>query len=281
VRIAKAKNVRTSKILNACGISSSTYYRSLEVKDDKDESDFNLIEKHFLKSNQKAGIRQLKMIIERREGLIFNKKKIARIKRKYKLETVIRRKNVYRRFAKKQQEHEVCANLLDRNFTQEKCDQVYSIDITQVKYNQKKAYIAAVKDLFTKEIVSKTVSHRIDINLTNKAIDGAIKKLSDKQKENLLIHSDQGFHFTHFSYRKKLEESGITQSMSRKGNCLDNAPIESFFGILKDHLELQGCRSIKDVEKEVTKKINYYNNERPQWGLKKMPPSEYRRHCLK
>ena len=173
------------------------------------------------------------MIIERKEGLIFNKKKIARIKKKYKLETVIRRKNVFRKFAKKQQEHEVCANLLDRNFTQEKCDQVYSIDITQVKYNQKKAYIAAVKDLYTKEIVSKTVSHRIDINLTNKAIDGAIKKLSDKQKENLLIHSDQGFHFTHFSYRKKLEENGITQSMSRKGNCLDNAPIESFFGILK------------------------------------------------
>lgn len=281
MRIAKAKKVRTSKILNACGISSSTYYRSLEIKTDKDESDFNLIEKHFLNSNKKAGIRQLKMIIERKEGLIFNKKKIARIKKKYKLETEIRRKNVFRKFAKKQQEHEVCANLLDRNFKQEKCDQVYSIDITQVKYNQKKAYIAAVKDLYTKEIVSKTVSHRIDINLTNKAIDGAIKKLSEKQKENLLIHSDQGFHFTHFSYRKKLEENGITQSMSRKGNCLDNAPIESFFGILKDHLELRGCRTIKDVEKEVTKKIDYYNNERPQWGLKKMPPSEYRRHCLK
>ena len=128
-----------------------------------------------------------------------------------------------------------------------------------------------MKDLFTKEIVSKTVSQRIDVELTNKAIDGAIKRLTDKQKKKLLIHSDQGFHFTHLSYRKKLEENGITQSMSRKGNCLDNAPIESFFGILKDHLELRECRTIKDVEKEVTKKINYYNNERPQWGLKKCP----------
>jgi len=262
-------------------LSKTVFYNQLEIKNEKDEQDFNVIEKHFLKSNGKAGIRQLKMIIERKEGLIFNKKKIARIKRKYKLETVIRRKNVYRKFAKKKQEHEVCANLLDRNFKQEKCDQVYSIDITQVKYNQRKAYIAAVKDLYTKEIVSKTVSHRIDVDLTNTAIDRAIKKLSIKQKEKLLIHSDQGFHFTHFSYRKKLEENGITQSMSRKGNCLDNAPIESFFGILKDHLELRECRTIKDVEKEVTKKVNYYNNERPQWGLKKMPPSEYRRHCLK
>lgn len=266
---------------NFFNLSKTTFYNHFEIKKDKDESDFKLIEKHFLRLNRKVGIRQLKMILERKEGVIFNKKKIARIKRKYKLETKIRRKNVFRFFAKKQQEHEICANLLDRNFGQEKCDQAYSIDITQVKYNQKKAYIAAVKDLYTKEIVAKTVSNRIDIELTNRTLDKAIKNLTEKQKKKLLIHSDQGFHFTHFSYRKKLEDNGITQSMSRKGNCLDNAPIESFFGILKDHLELRGCRTIKDVEKEVTKKINYYNNERPQWGLKKMPPSEYRRHCLK
>ena len=93
-----------------------------------------------------------------------------------------------------------------------------------------------------------------------------------------MIHSDQGFHFTHLSYRKKLEDNGITQSMSRRGNCLDNAPIESFFGTLKDHLNLKKCKSLADVKKEVTKVINYYNYKRPQIGLKKMPPKEYRRH---
>lgn len=109
-------------------------------------------------------------------------------------------------------------------------------------------------------------------------MDRALKKLSEKELEELIVHSDQGFHFTHFSFRNKLDALGVTQSMSRKGNCLDNAPIESFFGLLKDHLELNKCKDLKDVTREVTKKMKYYNEKRPQLGLKKMPPTEYRRH---
>lgn len=231
----------------------------------------------FRKHKEKVGIRQLKMLIERDSGLIVNKKKIHRIMKKYGLKTKIRRKNKYRLFAKKKQEHETFPNILARNFNQEKADTVYSTDITQINYGHKKAYVAAVKDLCTKEIVGKSVSSRIDIKLTNSAIDKALKRLESDQRKNLMIHSDQGFHFTHFSYRNKLKENGITQSMSRKGNCIDNAPIESFFGHLKDLLELKDCKNIEDIEKEVTKKINYYNHRRPQLGLKKMPPSEYRR----
>lgn len=245
---------------------------------DKDLNDFKLIEKTFLKHNKKVGIRQLKMLIEKDCGLVFNKKKIARIKRKYGLETKIRRKNKYKIFARKKQEHATFPNILARNFKQERPDLVYSTDITQINYSGKKAYLAAVKDLCTNEIVSKSISNRIDIKLTNSAIDKALKRLTRSQKERLIIHSDQGFHFTHFSYRLKLEKNGVTQSMSRKGNCIDNAPIESFFGHLKDLLELKACKNLDDVKKEVTSKINYYNHRRPQLGLKKMPPSEYRRH---
>ena len=147
-----------------------------------------------------------------------------------------------------------------------------------LKYSHKKAYMAAVKDLGTKEIVGFNVSNRIDLDLNNIAMDNALKNLSLDKRENLIIHSDQGFHYTHVSFRKKLNEQGISQSMSRKGNCIDNAPIESFFGLIKDHLELKECKNIKDVKKEVTKKISYYNQERPQLGLKKMPPNKYRRH---
>lgn len=217
------------------------------------------------------------MHIERETGLVFNKKKIARIKRKFNLTTVIRRRNKYRSFAKKKQEHETFPNLLSRKFKQQSADKVYSTDITQINYGAKKAYIAAVKDLCTKEIVGKSVSNRIDINLTNSAIDKALKRLTVEEKKKLMIHSDQGMHFTHISYRRKLEENGVTQSMSRKGNCIDNAPIESFFGHLKDLIDLKECKNIQDVKNEVTKKINYYNHRRPQLGLKKMPPSEYRR----
>jgi len=224
-----------------------------------------------------VGIRQLKMIIERDFQIKLNHKKIGRIKKKYGLETLIRRKNKYRLFAKKKHEHESCANLLDQNFNVTRADQVYSTDITTFKYRGKKGYLAAVKDLYTKEIVGYEVSNRIDLEVAHKAVDKALSKLGDN-KEGLIVHSDQGFHYTHLSYRKKLDDEGVVQSMSRKGNCLDNAPIESFFGLIKDHLELRDCKNIEDVRKEVTRKINYYNCIRPQVGLKKMPPSEYRRH---
>lgn len=210
----------------------------------------------------------------------MNHKKISRLKKKYGLITKIRRKNKYRQFAKKKLEHATCANLLDRNFQGLEADQVYSTDITTINHHGKKAYVAVVKDLGTKEIVGKSVSQRIDITLTNTAMKKALARLTPAQHNRLMVHSDQGFHFTHFSFRNLLESLGITQSMSRKGNCLDNAPVESFFGLLKDHLELEGCKTIQDVEKEVTRAINYYNNERPQLGLNKMPPTEYRRHLL-
>jgi len=245
---------------------------------ERDNEDVALIKKYFNRSNSKDGIRQLAMVIEREESLILNKKKIARLKRKYGLITRIRQKNKYRQFAKKKQEHETHPNLLERNFKGLNADQVYVTDITTLKYQGKKAYFAAVKDLGTKDIIGYCVSNRIDTDLTNKAMRDALKRLSANKKKKLVVHSDQGFHFTHFSFRNLLEDEGVTQSMSRKGNCLDNAPMESFFGLIKDHLELKDCKTIEDVEKEVTRKVDYYNRKRPQSGLKKMPPSEYRRH---
>ena len=131
----------------------------------RDLEDLKTLKKYHEKSKHKDGIRQLEMIIPREEGIIMNHKKIARLKRKYKLITRIRVKNKYRYFAKKKQEHEVCPNLLERNFKDLKADQVYSTDITTLKYNGKKAYFAAVKDLETKEIVGSSVSSRIDIQL--------------------------------------------------------------------------------------------------------------------
>lgn len=266
-------------ICRELGIGKSSIYRKT-ISNPTKENELSLLSKHFHKHKGKVGIRQLKMILERSEGLIMNHKKIARLKKKYGLITQIRRKNKYRQFAKKKLEHATCANLLDRNFKGLYADQVYVTDITTLNYHGKKAYVAVVKDLGTKEVVGKSVSHRIDISLTNSAMLKALRKLKPEQKEKLMVHSDQGFHFTHFSYRNILLECGVTQSMSRKGNCLDNAPVESFFGLMKDHLDLTGCKTIEEVEKEVTRVINYYNKERPQLGLSKMPPTEYRRHLV-
>lgn len=274
----KYPDIRIRQLCLSLGISKTAYYKPSTRMKERDSEDLVLIEKHFNRSKHKNGVRQLAMMIETHEGLILNPKKIARIKKKYGLVTKIRMKNKYRYFAKKKAEHETCPNILERNFKGLKADQVYSTDVTTLKYEGKRAYFAAVKDLETREIVGKAVSSRIDVELTNAAMEDALSKLSARKRSELIVHSDQGFNFTHISFRALLSENGVLQSMSRKGNCLDNAPIESFFGLIKDHLDLKNCVTIEDVKKEVTKKVDYYNNERPQAVLKKMPPSEYRRH---
>ena len=245
---------------------------------ERDAVDLSIVKKHFEKSKHRDGIRQLEMVIPIEVDLIMNHKKIARLKKKYDLVTVIRVPNKYRRFAKKKHEHDTCPNLLEREFKNLKADQVYSTDITTLKFKGKKAYFAAVKDLETREIVGLSVSNRMDIKLTNTAMKNALMRLSPRKRSGLMVHSDQGFHFTHISFRSLLERNGVLQSMSRRGNCLDNAPIESFFGLIKDHLDLRNCTTINDVENQVTKAVDYYNNERPQSNLKKMPPTKYRRH---
>ena len=273
-------NLRCAPILKEFEISKSSFYRySSKPLHDKDYADYLLIKNIFEKRKSRVGIRQIKMILEREKSIIMNEKKIARIKKKYGLVTKIRRKNKFKFCIKKHQEHKSVSNKLDRQFGVSEPDKVYSTDITQLNYGQsQKAYLAAFKDLCTKEIISYEVSSRMSLNLTNTATDRALKNI--QQNSRLMVHSDQGMHFTHVSFRKKLKEMNIEQSMSRKGNCLDNAPIESFFGLIKDHLDLKQCTSIEEVKKMVTKEIKYYNNERPQLGLKKMPPTEYRRHLI-
>lgn len=283
--IAKANELNFSfsiiKICKKLKVSRSGFYKSQanSVTVDKDQVSYEFIQEIFEEKKEKVGIRQIQMLLYIRYGLTMNKKKIARIKRKFHLVTMIRRKNVYKKLAKKIHEHKACPNLLKREFKRTSADEVYSTDITQLNYGEgRKAYLAVFKDLGTKEIVSAELSKRMDINLVTNALDKALIKLDTLKCNQLMIHSDQGFHFTHFKYRRRLEENGITQSMSRKGNCIDNSPVESFFGYLKDHIEVKKCFSFEELKKNVTSEIEYYNNERPMWDLKKMPPSLYRRH---
>ena len=245
---------------------------------ERDEEKFKLLKKYFESSRRKDGIRQLKMRIERAEGIVMSRKTIARLKKKYGLITEIRKQSRYRFVNKTAHEHAVAKNILDRNFNNVNADEVYLTDITELKYKNGKAYFAAVKDLGTKEIVGSAISKRVDLELSNTAMKEALIDLPEIAKKSLIVHSDQGVNYTHYSFRNMLSKEKITQSMSRKGNCLDNAPMESFFGLIKDHLELKSCQTIEDVKKEVTRVVDYYNKERPQLGLKKMTPMEYRRH---
>lgn len=174
-------------------------------------------------------------------------------------------------------QHKVMPNRLKQNFNTNKSDRLYSTDITYLSYNGgERAYLSAVKDLGTKEIVHHRISKRMDINLVTMGLADFLKTIPQSKRRKMIIHSDQGGHYTSQFYRRILKISGVKQSMSRRGNCLDNAPIESFFGHFKDESEYKNCKSFEELKNEVDKYINYYNNERPQWGLKGKTPAEYR-----
>lgn len=269
------------QISQATQIAKSSCYYKMKHKDDKslkDKEIYELIKYIFDIKHQKAGIRTIAMILRNKFGMTVNLKKIARIKREYGLITKIRKKNPYNIALKIGLEHRTVPNLLQQNFKTKQPDKVYSADISYLIYRGgQRAYLSATKDLATKEIVDFNVSRSLDLNATYGRFYDFLK---NKNCKNLIIHSDQGWHYTHPLYVNKLKELGVTQSMSRKGNCLDNAPIESFFGHLKDEVDLKSCQTFEEVKIKVENYIYYYNNERYQWNLNKMTPAERRCHLL-
>lgn len=282
---AKTKNnqLNVARTCRLFKVNRSSYYRYFSKLScvDKDFKDAQIISEIFYERKEKVGIRQIQMLIMKEYGVTMNLKKIYRIKRKYNLITKIRRKNKFSFFAKKTHEHKSVPNIVQRQFNVQEPDLVYTTDITQFNLmGGKKVYLAAIKDLGTKEIKSFRLSKNVNTYFTEQVLKEALDRVPVEKKKNLIVNSDQGFHFTHINFRQALKDAGSTQSMSRIGNCLDNAPIESFFGYLKDHVEANRYTSFEELNTQVTKEINYYNNERPQWNLKKMPPTEYRRHLL-
>lgn len=194
----------------------------------------------------------------------------------YDLKTSIRRRNKYRFNSAASYEHKVCKNHLARDFHPKTSDVVYSTDITYLNYGEGKAYLSAVKDLGTKEILNYRLSRSLTLPLVMDGVEEMLGRLPKSKRKRLIIHSDQGLHYTSHPYRSLLKKYGVIQSMSRRGNCLDNSPIESFFGHMKDELELRDCKTFKDLADKMDRYIDYYNNERPQWGLKGKTPAECR-----
>lgn len=231
-----------------------------------------LVEKIFFKNKGKFGNRRLKMELSRKHYTVMSLNKIKRIKKKLGLMTTIRKASKWRAAFKKGEEHKVAPNLVQRNFSPSKELVVLSTDITELRYEfGKKAYLSAIKNLRTKEIVCFKVLQSPTLELVLSGVSELLKKLQD---QDVIVHSDQGTQYTSGDYRRMLIDHGVRQSMSRKGNCLDNSPIESFFGHLKDEVDLKVCKNFKEVEKMITKYMNYYNNDRPQWGLKQKTPAE-------
>lgn len=265
-------------------MTKSGYYKWLKNSDKpaKDYEDYLVIKEIFEKGRSKLGWRSIQMRLLRDKQIVMNHKKIQRIMKKYHLFARIRRINPYKQIMKKSQEHRTCDNLLNRHFGQIVPFRFFCTDITYLPYNQRMAYLSVVKDIASGEVVSWNLSQHIDMDIVMTTIVNMRKNpiFQTISLKDILIHSDQGVHYTHPDYIRAIKELGMVQSMSRKGNCIDNAPIESFFGHLKDELEFKGCKTFEELQIITTEQMEYHNNERYQWDLKKMTPVGYRNHLL-
>lgn len=191
--------------------------------------------------------------------------------------TRIRQRNPYKGISANAKVHRHIPNLLNRDFIHPVINRAYSTDMTYLFYGKcEKAFLSATKDLATNEIVSYNLMRSPTILKFVDEFRELLKKLPEEDRKQLIIHSDQGYQYTHPSFVNLLSEFNVRQSMSRKGNCLDNAPIESFFGHFKDLINVKTCKSFEEVQAEVDKMMKYYNCDRPQKGLNKKPPAIYR-----
>ena len=221
------------------------------------------------------------MTLEKEFNIKYNLKRIRRIMKKYKIICPIRKANPYRRMMKATKEHRTLSNLLNREFKQYTPYKVLLTDITYLFYGKgQKAYLSTIKDASTNEILAYHVSKNIDLSIAIQTLIKLKNNPNFRLVENALIHSDQGVHYTSPTFQNKVKELGLLQSMSRRGNCWDNAPQESFFGHFKDETNIKKCNTFEELEREIDDYMDYYNNYRYQWNLKKMSPVEYRQHLL-
>ena len=170
-------------------------------------------------------------------------------------------------------------NELNREFRAEKPNQKWVTDVTEFRLFGQKVYLSPILDLCSGDIVTYTISDSPNLLMVTAMLEQAFQKIPDNT--GLLLHSDQGWHYQHKQYRKMLEEKGVKQSMSRKGNCYDNSVMENFFGHLKSELlYLQEFDSVEHFKAELIDYIDYYNNRRIKARLKGLPPALHRQQAL-
>lgn len=173
----------------------------------------------------------------------------------------------------------IVPNLLERNFEAKKPNQKWVTDVTEFHLFGQKLYLSPILDLCSRDIVSYALSDRPGLPMITRMLDSAFAQIPDST--NLILHSDQGWQYQHKHYQRMLKKKGIRQSMSRKGNCLDHAVIENFFGLLKSELlYLQKFESMEQFKAELIEYLDYYNNSRAKAKLKGLPPAVHRQQAL-
>jgi len=212
----------------------------------------------------------------RKQGYAINHKTVLSLMNLLGLKSIIRVKK-YRSY--KGEQGKIAPNIIERNFKADHPLQKWATDVTEFSVSGKKLYLSPIIDLFNGEIISYSLSERPNFEQITEMLKKGLAKV--KKHTRLVLHSDQGWQYQMRAYSNTLKKHGIVQSMSRKGNCLDNAIIENFFGTIKSELfYLKKYRSVNELRKEIIEYVNYYNNDRIRLNLKGMSPIEYRVHAL-
>jgi putative transposase len=275
-----------SWLCEMAGISRSGYYNWLHSsdkrsnKEEQDRGNFALILDAYKYRGYDKGRRGIYMRLLHM-GVRMNQKKISRLMKKYNLFCPIRKANPYRRIAKALKTDAISDNLVKREFTEHGAGKILLTDITYLFYNHGcKAYLSVIKDACTKQVLSYVVSESLEVDFVLETVNILIEKHGANLHTDAILHSDQGCHYTSISFRKLLKDKELRQSMSRRGNCWDNAPQESFFGHMKDEIHLDKCSTYDELRSEIDNYMDYYNNERYQWELAKLAPNQYASYLI-
>ena len=257
-------------------IPRSSYYKWLKRQESVKEVENKTLIAEIIKIYNEVdgiyGYRRITLNLNRRLGKKYNHKRIYRLMKLTGLKSVIRKKK--KKYIKSNADH-VAQNILNREFSADSPNKKWVTDVTEFKYgNGRKAYLSAILDLYDNTIVSYVLGHSNDIDLTIQTLNLA---LIAAPKATPLLHSDRGFQYTSHEFKSKVDYFNIQQSMSRVGRCIDNGPIEAFWGTLKcEKYNLNKYNTFNELSQDIDKYIKFYNNERLQKKLNGLSPSEYR-----
>ena len=252
-------------------MARSTFYYNHRPKPDKWMVERQRIAELYHQNSGRYGYRRITLAM-RNEGYIINGKTVRRLMKEAGIKCQVRMKK-YKSY--KGEVGKIASNLLERNFSASEPHKKMVTDVTEFHLFGTKIYLSPVLDLYNSELIYYTIYRHPVMDMVLDMIKGTVAVIGDNT--NAILHSDQGFHYQHKAYQKLLEDSHIIQSMSRKGNCLDNAVIENFFGLLKSELlYLQEFDSVEHFLKELDKYLHYYNEVRIKEKLNGMSPVQYR-----
>lgn len=283
--ISKSNNkLSVSMLCEIARVSRSGYYNWVKSeenriqKEKQDRADFELVLAAYNHRGYDKGAQGIYMrLLHMDPPVVMNVKKIRRLMKKYGLICGIRKANPYRRMAKAIKTNNVADNLVKREFVVYGPRKVLLTDITYIPFDGRFCYLSTILDAYTKQILSYILSESLEVDFVLETVELMVEKHGVSLSAETIIHSDQGCHYTSCSFIQLVKDKGLRQSMSRRGNCWDNAPQESFFGRMKDHIKkkLEECSTYDEVKSIIDDWMDYYNNDRYQWKLAKLSPNEY------